>query len=125
MGLIIKAKPISTNEREAISKATKIYFVDLGVRNALVDNFDPFNQRLDRGQLLENAVFVGMKKKSDYLDDNSVLGFFRSRYGTEIDIVKKDGGEEKLFEIKTSLKKSRQKKGNVEIITLETAQKYI
>jgi hypothetical protein len=66
MGIIVKARPISTNEREAISKATKIYFTDLGVRNALVDNFSSFNERLDKGQLLENAVFVGIKRNDDY-----------------------------------------------------------
>lgn len=123
MGLIIKAKPISTNEREAISKATKIYFTDLGIRNALIDNWQSFSLRLDKGQLLENAVFVGMKKKLDYAKNNASLGFFRSVTGKEIDIVEKSGQNEKLYEVKTKHKETKNNK--VSVITLETAQKYL
>lgn len=125
MGLIIKAKPISTNQREAISKATKIYFTDLGVRNSLVGNFQSFNMRIDKGQLLENAVFVGIKKNLDYKNIKSTLGFFRSSTGKEIDIVEKNENNEKLYEVKTTHKKSSDKTGSVETITLETAQKYL
>jgi hypothetical protein len=125
MGLIIKAKPISTNQRESISKATKIYFTDLGVRNSLVGNFQSFNQRIDKGQILENAVFVGIKKRLDYNKINSSLGFFRSVNGKEIDIVEKNEKTEKLYEVKNTHKKSQNKTGNIEIITLETGQKYL
>lgn len=123
MGLIIRAKPISTNQRESISKATKIYFTDLGVRNSLVGDFQSINQRNDKGQLLENAAFVGIKKRLNYDRVNSSLGFFRTINGKEIDIVEKNGQEEKLYEVKTSHK--NRKTGNVEFITLETAQKYL
>lgn len=123
MGLIIKAKPISTNEREAISKATKIYFTDLGIRNAFIENFQSYNQRIDKGQLLENAVFIGIKKRLDYDKNNSSLGFFRSYTGKEIDIVEKNEQNEKLYEIKTTHKENNN--GNVKIITLVTAQKYL
>ena len=122
MGLIVRAKPISTNEREAITKATKIYFTDLGVRNSLIGNFNSLNQRLDKGQLLENAVFVGIKRSDDYQNIKASLGFFRSVYGSEIDIVKKVDNLEYLFEVKIT---DRGKKKHVKIVTLETAQKYL
>lgn len=122
MGIIIRAKPISTNEREAISNATKIYFTDLGVRNALVDNFNPFNLRLDGGQLLENAVFVGMKRSDDYGGVHSSLGFFRSATNKEIDIVRKVKEHEDLYEVKI---KDNSKKKNLKIITMQTAQRYL
>lgn len=124
MGLIIKAKPISTNEREAIGKATKIYFSDLGVRNSLVDNFQDFNLRTDKGQVLENAVFVGLKKSNDYQKLGRQIGFFRSKSGKEIDIVEKGKGLENLYEIKAAYKGNLKKK-NIQIVTLETAQNYI
>lgn len=123
MGLIVKAKPISTNEREAISKATKIYFTDLGVRNALVENFSALSRRDDVGGLLENAVFMGIKRERDYGGKSFSLGFFRSESGSEIDIVEKIGNAERLIEVKTTERKRRTK--NVEIVTLETAQKYL
>lgn len=124
IGLIHIAKPISTNERESISHATKIYFTDLGIRNALINNFDDFSLRADKGQLLENAIFVGLKRQLDYQRQSYKLGFFRSTHGTEIDIVKKTDGAEELFEIKTSTKKMRQSK-NITYITIDTAQRYL
>lgn len=122
MGIILKAKPISTNEREAISKATKIYFTDLGVRNSLVDNFSSFNERLDKGQLLENAVFVGIKRSDDYKNIHSNLGFFRSVTNKEIDIVRKFKDEEDLYEVKV---RDINKKKNIKVISLQSAQKYL
>lgn len=122
MGIIVRAKPISTNEREAISKANKIYFTDLGIRNSLVGNFNAFNQRLDKGQLLENAVFVGMKRNDDYNNIKSSLGFFRSINGSEIDIVRKVGDSEDLYEVKV---RNKNKMKKVKLITLDTAQKYL
>ncbi len=122
MGIIIRAKPISTNEREAISKATKIYFTDLGVRNSLIENFNPFNQRIDKGQLLENAVFVGIKRSDAYNNTRSSLGFFRSITGKEIDIVRKTDDKEDLYEVKVT---DNSKKKNVKIITFQNAQKYL
>jgi predicted AAA+ superfamily ATPase len=124
MGLIIRAKPLSTNERESIAKATKIYFTDLGVRNALVEDFSDWNSRQDKGQLLENAVFVGIKRMHEYKGDRAALGFFRSAYGSEIDIVEKSAMREHLYEVKAG-KKSMRKKKKVEVVTMETAQKYL
>lgn len=124
MGLIIRAKPISTNERESISKATKIYFTDLGVRNALVGNFADWHRRQDKGQLLENAVFVAIKRRHEYAGDRTTLGFFRSAYGSEIDIVEKSASGERLYEVKAG-EKSIRKRQKVEMVTIETAQKYL
>lgn len=125
IGLVVKAKPISTNERESISKATKIYFVDLGLRNALVGNFDSWGNRLDKGQLLENAVFLGLKRQNDYSDKTIDLGFFRSEYGSEIDIVEKQGDSQRLFEVKVNHKMATKTKKSVEYITLANAQKFL
>ena len=119
---IIKAKPISTNDREAISKATKIYFTDLGVRNSLINNFEDFDHRTDKGQLLENSVFVGIKKQDDYEGVRSTLGFFRSAFGSEIDIVRKLGSKEYLYEVKVSDKSNKK---NIEMVTLKNAQKFL
>ena len=122
MGIILKAKPISTNDREAISKATKIYFTDLGLRNSLINNFEDFDHRTDKGQLLENSVFVGIKRQDDYEGVRSTLGFFRSAFGSEIDIVRKLGSNEYLYEVKVSDKSNKK---NIEMVTLKNAQKFL
>ncbi|MEK9130272.1 MAG: ATP-binding protein [Patescibacteria group bacterium] len=123
MNIIIYARPISTNERRAISEKFKIYFTDLGIRNFLINNFESFNIRIDRGALLENATYVGIKRKLDYEGKIYKMGFFRSKTGSEIDIVIKVADKEYLYEVK-SAKKFLLKKGNVEYITLENIWKY-
>jgi predicted AAA+ superfamily ATPase len=124
LGLTYRVSPISTNERESIVKASKIYFTDLGIRNALINNFDDINIRLDRGQIIENAIFMGLKRQLDYKRDPYQLGFFRSSTGSEIDIVKKVNDVQELFEIKSSLKKGRNT-NNVVYITSENAIDYL
>jgi predicted AAA+ superfamily ATPase len=123
MNIIKRAYPISTNERRAISEKFKVYFTDLGIRNLLVGNFDGFNTRLDRGAILENAAYMGIQRKMDYEEKQHKMGFFRSKSGSEIDIVVKAGGEY-LYEIK-SAKKFAKKKGKVEYITRENIWKYL
>lgn len=124
LSLIHRAAPMSTNERESITKATKIYFTDLGVRNTLVNNFDDYNLRSDRGQILENAVFMGIKRQLDYRRDTYQLGFFRSRSQSEIDIVKKVNNVQELYEIKSSAGKDK-RRGNIIYITIDTAHEYL
>lgn len=124
LGMISSATPLSTNERESISKAKKIYFTDLGIRNALINNFEDYHLRLDKGQLLENAVFMGMKRQLDYQRISYRLGFFRSSYGSEIDIVKIVGDTQSLYEVKASGKKTK-KNDRVTYITIENAQKFL
>lgn len=124
IGLITPAQPISTNQRQAISKKAKFYFTDLGIRNALLNAFSDFRDRPDRGQLLENTVFVGIKRSLIYHGVPHELGFFRSPHGAEIDIVKKVDSKEELLEVKVSAKPSRRLR-HVTLVTLDTAQKYL
>jgi len=123
MGLVMRANPISTNKYESITKRAKIYFTDIGIRNSLLNNFGDFKQRPDKGQLLENAVYVGIRRTLDYQNVKYELGFFRSLYGKEIDIVRKTVNKEDLFEIKVG-RKTRVKK-NITYIDLGNAQKYL
>lgn len=122
MNIIQRAFPISTNERRAISEKFKVYFTDLGIRNALVGNFDSLAARLDKGALLENAAYVGIKRKLDYSGKIYKMGFFRSTAGSEIDIVVKTD-KEYLYEVK-SAKKFALKRGKVEYITMENIWQY-
>ena len=124
LSLVVRASPISTNEREAIGKKGKIYFTDLGIRNALLGNFDNFNLRVDRGHLLENAVFIGLKRQLDYGGELSQIGFFRSLQGREIDIVVKKADKEYLYEVKASQKPLRAKRG-IKFITMGNAWEFL
>lgn len=124
LNLIVRAHPVSTNEREAISEKFKIYFTDLGLRNALINDFNPLNNRLDIGPLLENAAYLGIKRKLDNEDTLHKMGFFRSRTGTEIDIVVQKNEDEFLYEVKAS-DKYMNKRGNVRYITMGNVYQYL
>ncbi|MBI2465502.1 ATP-binding protein [Candidatus Shapirobacteria bacterium] len=123
MNLICRAYPLSTNNREAISSKFKVYFTDLGLRNALVNDFRALNQRLDSGLLLENAVYMGIKRNNDYEEKVVEQGFFRSERGVEMDIVLKGSDMEKVYEVKKSDKV--RKKDGVEYITMKNAGEFL
>ncbi|MEK7084698.1 MAG: ATP-binding protein [Patescibacteria group bacterium] len=124
LGIIHRFLPMSTNERKAIGTKCKIYFTDLGIRNALIGNFEPFQNRLDAGQLLENAVVMGLKRQKEYAGAQYRLGFFRSKTGSERDIVLKEGSREYLYEVKKSERYAK-KKGIVRYITARDAWEYL
>ena len=45
-----------------LKKSKKLYFIDTGLRNALINNFVSFSERSDRGFLLENFVLSELRK---------------------------------------------------------------
>ena len=53
----------SSNARVEIRRGRKIYFYDLGVRNAMIGNFLPLEARTDAGALWENYLIVERMKK--------------------------------------------------------------
>ena len=124
MNIICRAYPISTNERKAISTKFKVYFTDLGIRNYLIGNFESLPNRLDGGALLENAVYMGIKRQLDYQGEIYKLGFFRSKTGQEVDIVVQSKGKEELFEVK-SAEKYMNKQGQVSYVTPKNAWEYL
>ena len=93
------------NLRKAISKKNKYYFFDLGVRNALINNFNPLELRPDLGQLWENFVIIERRKKQAYWQIYSNNYFWRTWDGQEVDWVEERDGQLFGFEIKWSEKK--------------------
>ena len=89
-----KIKPFKKNIRSQISKMPKIYFFDLGVRNAILDNFLDLFSRQDAGALFENFIFCEFKNIF------SKIYFFRTKSGAEIDFVIEKEGKINLFEVK-------------------------
>jgi predicted AAA+ superfamily ATPase len=85
-------EPYKTNARRAVSERRKVYFVDLGIRNALVDDFRSMHLRPDAGAVFENAVVMGALRRSIYAKDYASLYFYREHAGGEIDLVIRDSG---------------------------------
>lgn len=94
-------RAFSRNPRTEIKKAFKVFFLDTGVRNAVVDNMSGTETRNDRGPLWENFVMGEHFKRSAY-EGGSKIYFWRSRQGDEIDIVEEKSGDIAAFECKWS-----------------------
>lgn len=76
-------KPFYHNLRKELVKMPKVYFNDLGLRNALINYFAPFQQRADKGALLENYVYRRLSER--YAKDQ--IKFWRTTDGNEVDFV--------------------------------------
>lgn len=76
--------PFFTNKRQEVIKSPKIYFLDNGFRNLLVDNFNSIEMRSDKGSLVENFVFQEMKKQLPF---NTNIKFWRTQNMAEVDFI--------------------------------------
>jgi predicted AAA+ superfamily ATPase len=101
--IIYKLPSFSGNLRNEIKKSKKYYFYDNGIRNALINNFNPVNNRSDAGALWENFCVIEMLKKIEYEQRFSNLYFWRTYDGAEIDLVEERNGEIFAYEFKWKL----------------------
>jgi hypothetical protein len=76
-----------------------VYFLDNGVRNRLLHDFKPIEERVDKGALFENWVFSELWKQ---LPDGATLHFWRSTSGAEVDFVVVHGEKLLGVEVKTT-----------------------
>lgn len=99
--VIVSSRPYSQNPRREIGSHYKVYFVDLGIRNALIGDFNPINLRADGGFLWENFLFMERKKKFANLGKAFESNFWRSYSGAEVDYLEKTPSEKlQAFEFK-------------------------
>ena len=99
--VITRLYPYSTNLRQEIGKNCKIYFLDIGIRNALIGDFNELNIRSDRGAIWENFIII--ERLKTHLNQNRQIKprFWRSYSGAEVDYIEEVGDRnKKAFEIK-------------------------
>jgi len=104
--VIFRLPPLSRNLRKEISKSRKIYFWDVGVRNAVINNFNPLEQRSDVGQLWENFVVMERVKRDLILRRYPNRYFWRTWSKQEVDYIEEEGGRFEAVEIKWQKTKS-------------------
>ncbi len=99
--VIFRLPAFGNNPRKEIIKSQKIYFWDTGIRNALINEFNLDINRSDIGSLWENWIVSEFAKKI-FLEGNIKKTYFwRTKIGSEVDLVVKDGsGKISAFEIK-------------------------
>ena len=98
--VIYKLNAFNTNQRKELKKSKKIYFNDLGIRNALINDFRPIEIRNDNGVLFENFVINEFRKQNEYQQVFANLYFWRTTDQKEIDLVIEKNGMLHTFEIK-------------------------
>jgi len=98
--VIFKLGGFSRNLRKEISKNSKYYFYDLGVRNALINNFNTLNLRNDVGSIWENYIISEILKKQEYLHIQANNYFWRTYSQKEIDFIEERDGKLHAYEIK-------------------------
>lgn len=98
--VIFRLKAFSRNPRKEISKMDKIFFYDVGVRNAIISDFKNLNDRNDLGQLWENFIIAERLKFMAFKNTPASLYFWRKHTGAEIDLVEEKGENFTGYEIK-------------------------
>lgn len=95
--VIVRLYPYSRNPRREIGRRYKVYFVDVGVRNALINDFHELGVRADSGMLWENFLVVERMKRVG----GKRMYFWRNYGGAEVDYIEEgEAGRLMAFEFK-------------------------
>lgn len=117
--IVFRLNSFSRNIRTELTKGKKIYFYDLGVRNAVLRAFAPLELRQDKGALWENFFIAERLKYNHYTDRLVNTYFWRTSDKQEIDYIEESGGELHLFEMKWNAKRQNTKLPNLFIETYQ------
>ena len=124
----------SRNVRNEIKKGRKIYFYDNGVRNAIINNFNPLSSRSDTGALWENFL---ISERMKYLNSNKLEAwkyFWRTTAQQEIDYLEELDGKMTAYEFKWNPNKTAKfpktftnayPEAEVKLITLKNFEEFV
>lgn len=90
----------SRNLRKEIATKAKYYFLDNGIRNAVISQFNTLDSRNDTGILWENFMVMERLKKCAYRGIYGSFYFWRTYGGQEIDLVEEREGRLYGYEFK-------------------------
>jgi predicted AAA+ superfamily ATPase len=103
--IVFRLQPYSRNLRSEITTNRKIYFFDIGIRNALAANFNPLELRQDKGAIWENFLIAERMKKLQYSGIWANCFFWRTKQKQEIDYIEERDGKLFAYEFKWKLAK--------------------
>lgn len=98
--ILHKVEGFSRNLRKEITKNSRWYFLDNGIRNAVIANFNPLHARNDIGALWENYMISERLKYQEYRRISSNNYFWRTYEQQEIDWVEERDGSLFGYEFK-------------------------
>ena len=105
--IVFRLPPYSTNRRNEMKKQNKVYFWDNGIRNAVINKFNPIELRTDTGALWEN-FFISERMK--YLRNHrsaNTSWFWRTYQQQEVDYIEERATGLLAAEIKTNTRRHR------------------
>jgi predicted AAA+ superfamily ATPase len=106
--IITKLSSLQKNLNKEITRGFKIYFLDMGIRNYLINNFNPLEIRNDVGEIWENFCVVERMKKNEYERRLLKTHFWRTTDQQEIDYIEVENENYNAFEFKwNSSKKAK------------------
>jgi len=106
--VIFRLTGLSRNLRKEITKNHRYYFTDNGIRNALINGFNPLTMRNDIGMLWENYIVGERIKRQAYVEIFSNNYFWRTYDQKEIDFVEERDGKLFGYEMKWDPKKKKE-----------------
>lgn len=106
--VLYRVSAYSGNLRKEVTKTIRYYFVDNGIRNAVINRFQPMEQRADRGALWENYFINERRRLHAYNHSGTQSYFWRTYDQQELDLIEvAPDGAIRAFECKWQNKKHR------------------
>lgn len=103
--VVFRLGAFKRNLRAEVTKSRKVFFWDLGVRNAVIGNYNPLHMRDDVGVLWENYFIAERMKHNHYRGVQCSTYFWRTYQQQEVDYLEETGGQIQAFECKWKQKK--------------------
>ena len=103
--IIYKVSGFNRNLRKEVTKMSRWYFYDNGIRNAVIRNFNNLNFRMDKGELWENYLMAERIKYNSYNNKRVNSYFWRTYDQQELDLVEEDAGILRGYEFKWNSRK--------------------
>jgi hypothetical protein len=100
--IVYRLGAYSTNQRKEVSKNSKWYFYDNGIRNAIINDFRLLPLRNDTGLLWENYLISERIKRNAYSGRMLQYHFWRNYNQQEIDLIELEEGQMRAYEFKYS-----------------------
>ncbi len=130
--IVFTLPSFNKNLRNEIKRNRKIYFYDLGIRNAVIGNFAPLDLRQDKGAMWENFLIAERKKQHAYKQTFTQMFFWRTTQQQEIDLVEVQANKISGYEFKWKPKNihiprtfSKTYNANVKIITTKNFRDFV
>lgn len=107
--IIFRLTSLARNIRNELKSSRKIFFWDLGIRNAVIGDLTQIENRQDVGALWENFVIAERMKMLAYNGSFAQTYFWRTKQKQEIDYLEEEDGKIKAFEFKWNPNKAAAK----------------